>query len=71
VDDTEYFAARERAERALANEAPNAKARDIHLALAEKHAALAAGKAETAENESDLSGPSPRRGVMPAMARML
>lgn len=56
MNDTEYFAARERAERELANQAPNIKVRDVHLSLAEKYAALAAREAERAENEDHFSG---------------
>ena len=42
MNDAEYFAARESAERVLADQASNAKVRDIHLKLADKYAALAA-----------------------------
>ena len=55
MNDAEYFAARERAERALANGAANAKVREVHRALAEKYAALAARETEQAENENDFS----------------
>ena len=56
VGDTEYFAARERAERELAAQASSATVRDIHLTLAEQYAARAVREAESAESENDLSG---------------
>ena len=56
MNDAEYFAARERAERELANHAPSAKVRDVHITLAEKYAALAAREAERAKNENEFSG---------------
>ena len=54
MDDVDYFAARERAERSLANKASNAKVRDIHLALAEQYSTLAGGEVERADNENDF-----------------
>jgi hypothetical protein len=56
VDDSEYFAARECEERALAKVAPNAQVRDIHLLLAAKYAALAAGQTNTPENGNAEAG---------------
>ena len=57
MSDADYFAARERTERALAHNAPSAQVRDIHLMLADKYAELAAReKAESAENENDVQG---------------
>lgn len=56
VSDADYFTARERAERALADGAPNAKVREIHLTLADKYASLAAREAGRAEKENNFSG---------------
>ena len=54
MGDVGYLAARERAERALAKDAADARVRDIHLELAERYAALAAQETESAENENDF-----------------
>jgi hypothetical protein len=40
MSDAAYYAQREQAERAIAQAAKDSKARDIHLALAEKYAEL-------------------------------
>ena len=40
MDDLEYFAAREREERDLAEKAPSAIAKQIHLKLADRYATL-------------------------------
>ena len=56
MGDTEYFAARERAERELAAQASSITVQNLHLEMAERYAALAALQAETAENENDFSG---------------
>lgn len=56
MDDREYFATRERDERALANAASSAKVRDVHLLLAEKYAALAANQSHLRKSETAIPG---------------